>query len=188
MTEIHTGTEIENPITGERIVFRQTPEETDGRLLKFDIMVEPGGFPTTEHVHPAQSEHFEVNSGRLRLQQAGEETVYEAGEEATIPPGTPHMWWNSSQRQLEATVELRPAGRFASFITSLFALAQAGRTDDQGMPNLLQLAVLMGEYGDSIYPSSPPRPIQKALFAVLAPIGRALGYRADYDYPLEDAS
>lgn len=174
---------IENPVTGERIVFLQTGEETKGELLQFDLFADPGGFPTTEHIHPSQAEHFLVKAGELRLRQQGEEKVYEEGEEATIPVGTPHMWWNTGESELHARVELRPAGRFASFITSLFALAQKGKTDDEGMPNLLQLAVMMDEYGDTIYPSSPPRPVQKLLFALLAPLGRWLGYRADHPYP-----
>ena len=179
---VSAGDVIENPVTGEKLVLRQTGAETEGRLLKFDMVVEPGGFPTTEHVHRSQAEHFRVKQGELRLQREGEERVYRAGEEATIPAGTPHMWWNSGDSELQAVVELRPAGRFASFITSLFALAQAGKTGDEGMPNLLQLAVMMDEYEDTIYPASPPRPVQKMVFAILAPIGRWLGYRADYPY------
>ena len=92
------------------------------------------------------------------------------------------MWWNSGSGELQATVELRPAGRFASFITSLFALAQTDQTNEEGMPSMLQLAVMMQEYGDTIYPSQPPRPIQKILFTVLAPIGRLFGYRASPPY------
>lgn len=182
---VQPGDVIENPVTGERISFLQTGEETEGEQLRFDLFAEPGGFPTTEHIHPSQTEHFAVKAGKLRLQRQGEEKVYEEGEEATIPAGTPHMWWNTGESELQATVELRPAGRFASFITSLFALAQEGKTGDEGMPNLLQLAVLMDEYGDTIYPSKPPRPVQKLLFAILAPVGRWLGYRANYSYPRE---
>lgn len=177
------GDVIENPVTGEKMVFRQTSAETQGQLLQFDMFVEPGGFPTTEHIHPSQDEHFRVNAGELRLRSQDQEQLYHAGEETTIPAGTPHIWWNSGDSELHATVELRPAGRFASFITSLFALAQDGKTNKEGMPNLLQTAVLMQEYGDAIYPSSPPRPVQKILFAILAPVGRALGYRPDHPYP-----
>lgn len=123
------GDVIENPVTGEKIVFRQTGAETQGELLPFDMYVEPGGFPTTEHVHPSQTEHFHVKAGQLCLQREGEQEVYREGEEASIPPGTPHMWWNTGSRELRATVKLRPAGRFASFITSLFALAQDDKTN-----------------------------------------------------------
>lgn len=178
---------IKNPVTGEKAVFRQTGDETDGRLLQFDLFVEPGGFVAAEHIHPSQTEHFTVNEGELRLRKEDDEETYQAGEEATIPPGTPHVWWNSGDEELHVTVELRPADRFDAFLTSLFALAQDGKTDDQGMPNPLHLAVMMQEYDDVIYPSSPPRLVQKLLFGMLAPIGSWLGYQPDYPYPDEES-
>ena len=39
-----------------------------------------------------------------------------------------------------------------------------------------------GERVVFLYPTSPPRALQKILFAVLDPIGRALGYVADVPY------
>jgi hypothetical protein len=34
----HAGEVIENPVTGERVVFRQTARDTGGELLQFDLM------------------------------------------------------------------------------------------------------------------------------------------------------
>lgn len=174
---------IENPKTGEKIIFQQTGVETEGKLLKFDILVKPGGVVAAEHIHPAQTEHFLVKKGELCLQEQGEKKIYTAGEETTIPPGTPHVWWNDGSEELQVKVEFRPADRFDSFLRSLFALAQDDKTNEEGMPNLLQLAVMMKKYDDVIYPSSPPRFVQKILFALLAPIGKRLGYRPDHPYP-----
>lgn len=39
------------------------------------------------------------------------------------------------------------------------------------------------EYRDVLYPASPPRTVQKVLFALLNPVARLLGYGADYSYP-----
>ncbi len=171
---------IANPVTGEKVVFLQTGGDTGGELLQFDMFVEPGGAVAAEHVHPSQTEQFIVKKGELCLQNGGNEEMYNAGDETTIPPGTSHVWWNSGSSELHVRVELRPASRFDAFLRSLFALAQDDKTDAQGLPNTLQLAVMMQEYADVIYPSSPPRSLQKILFAVLAPIGRALGYEAHY--------
>jgi oxalate decarboxylase/phosphoglucose isomerase-like protein (cupin superfamily) len=147
------------------------------------MFVEPQGFVAAEHIHPSQTEHFLVHDGELCLQKLGEQHKYRAGQEAAIPPGVPHVWWNSGSSELHVTVELRPADRFDAFLTSLFALAQDGKTNEQGMPSVLQIAVMMKKYDDVIYPRRPPRLLQKALFAVLAPIARRFGYRADYPYP-----
>jgi len=45
------------------------------------------------------------------------------------------------------------------------------------MPNLLQLAVLAREFDDVIRFTRPPRLVQWALFGLLAPLARLLGYR-----------
>src|SRR5436305_1284046 len=44
-----------------------------------------------------------------------------------------------------------------------------------------QAAVIAQEFGDVVQFVRPPRFIQRALFGVLAPLGRALGYRAYYE-------
>ena len=48
------------------------------------------------------------------------------------------------------------------------------------MPNLLQVVLFAREFEDVLYFTSPPRPVQRALFAVLAPSARVLGYRSSY--------
>jgi len=48
------------------------------------------------------------------------------------------------------------------------------------MPNLLQVALFAREFEDALQFTAPPRPVQRALFAVLAPVARLLGYRGSY--------
>jgi hypothetical protein len=48
------------------------------------------------------------------------------------------------------------------------------------MPNLLQLALLGGEFRRDIEFIRPPRLVQRILFGALAPLARARGYRAIY--------
>jgi hypothetical protein len=57
-----------------------------------------------------------------------------------------------------------------------------GKTDEKGFPNLLQGAVMLKEYEDEYRLARPPLPVQKMLLAVLAPVGRLLGYRARYPH------
>ena len=174
---------IENPATGERISFLRTGEDTNGELLEFDIVVSPGGFVTAEHIHPSQYEHFIVQDGKLLLKHKGKEKIHHAGGEATIEPGTRHVWWNDGDSDLRVRVDFRPADQFSHFLTSLFALVQDGKTNKRGMPNLLQLSVMMQKYGHVIYPSRPPRAVQNVLFFILAPVARLLGYKPDHPYP-----
>jgi quercetin dioxygenase-like cupin family protein len=184
---VKAGDVIENPVTGETMTFLLTGRETAGQLLRINMAVRPGGFVAAEHVHPDQEEQFQITSGQITLRMNGQERVYAAGEHITIPMGTPHVWWNSGPGTLQVTLDFRPAGRFADFITTFFALAQAGKTNTRGLPrNPLQLAVTFAEYQNVIYGTNPPRAVQRLLFAVLAPVGRWLGYRADEPY--RDAS
>jgi quercetin dioxygenase-like cupin family protein len=174
---------IENPVTGEKMTFLLTGAETAGELLRIDMTVRPGGFVAAEHVHPTQEERFQIVSGRITLRAGDRERLYTAGDTITIPAGVPHAWWNSGSDDLRVTLDFRPAGRFAEFITTFFALARAGKTNRRGLPtNLLQLAVTFAEYRDVIHGMNPPWAVQRVLFAILDPLGRLLGYRADQPY------
>jgi hypothetical protein len=51
-TMARKGDVIENPITGEKIVFLQTAIDTNGEILEFDLFVKPGGYVAAEHIHP----------------------------------------------------------------------------------------------------------------------------------------
>ena len=46
-----------------------------------------------------------------------------------------------------------------------------------------ELGVTLAEYRDVIRGTTPPWAVQQALFAVIAPLGRLLGYRPDVPYP-----
>jgi hypothetical protein len=153
-------------------------------LLQIDMGVRPGGFAAAEHVHPRQEERFHIKRGEITLRIRGEERRYGVGEKVIIPAGTPHVWWNSGSENLRVILEFRPAGRFAEFITTFFALARAGLTNTRGLPkDLLQLVVTFGAYRNVIYGTQPPMAVQRMLFAVLVPIGRLFGYRPDVPYP-----
>lgn len=139
-----------------------------------------GGNPL--HVHPLQEEHFKALSGTLGVQMGEEHQSLGEGEEATVPPGTPHRWWNDSDEQeARVLVELRPALNSEIFFETYYGLARDGKTDENGVPNLLQQAVtLNGINKGEIYLARPPIPVQKASLAVLAPVGSMLGYKDHY--------
>ncbi len=68
-----------------------------------------------------------------------------------------------------------------TFFETLYGLARDGKTDENGVPNILQQAVtLNGINRGEIYLASPPVAVQKVLLATLAPVGRMLGYKDHY--------
>jgi quercetin dioxygenase-like cupin family protein len=185
---MRVGDTIENPVTGESMTFLVTGNETGGEYLEIAMTVQPRGFVASEHLHPHQHERFRIDAGEITLRIAGREQVYRAGDDVTIPPGTPHIWWNSGQGALQVRLEFRPAGRFDQFITSFFALAQAGKVNARGLPrNPLQLAVTAREYTDVIRGTDVPAAVQTPLLAVLGSIGTIMGYRANVPYPARTA-
>jgi len=175
------GDKLYNPVQGDWIVFGQTAEDTGGELMSGELVVAPsGGNPL--HVHPLQEEHFEVLSGTFGVQIGDEQRSLGEGEEATVPPGTPHRWFNEDdQKEARVSVELRPALNTETFFETLYGLARDSRTDESGVPNPLQLAVMLdGLHKDEIYLAKPPMPVQKALFALLSPFGKLVGYKDHY--------
>lgn len=174
------GQEIYNPVQNDWIVFRQTAQDTGGELMRGELIVSPGG-GNPLHIHPLQEEHFKALSGTLGVQMGEERRSLGEGEEAVVPPGTPHRWWNEADEAARVLVELRPALNTEIFFETLYGLARDGKTDENGVPNLLQQAVtLNGINKGEIYLARPPIPVQKASLAVLAPVGRMLGYKDHY--------
>lgn len=171
------GETLENPVSGQRIVFRKTAEETGGKLLEVEALYEkatPSRPPV--HYHPYQRERFEVLSGRLEVLLGGERRTLEEGEVLTVEPGTPHSMW-AEKAGVRVNWQTRPAMKTAAFFETLWGLARDGETDERGAPNLLQMAVIAREFADEFRLASPPWPAQRALFAVLAPVGRLAGYQ-----------
>jgi quercetin dioxygenase-like cupin family protein len=181
-----TGEEIHNPVQGDWIEFRQTARDTGGALLSGEMVVAPSG-GNGLHIHPLQEEHFEVLSGILGVQIGDEHRILGQGEEATVPPGTPHRWYNEDdQEKARVLLELRPALNTEIFFETLYGLAKDGKTDENGVPNLLQTAVALdGLHKGEIYPATPPIAVQKALFALLSPVGKLVGYRDHYPKYIE---
>ena len=172
------GEEIYNPVQQDRIIWRKTARDTDGELLRLDLFVSPGG-GNPLHVHPLQEEYFKAVSGTVGVQVGDEHRWLEDGEEAVIPPGIPHRWWNDSDgEEAHVLAELRPALNSEIFFETLYGLAGDGKTDENGAPNLLQQAVMFtGINKGEIYLASPPVPVQKAVLATLAPVGRCSATR-----------
>jgi quercetin dioxygenase-like cupin family protein len=178
------GTEenpLVHPVTGERIVFRKRAADTGGELLEFTLLMAPGGFLAAPHVHPHAEERFEVGGAPVMIQTGRTRRLYQPGEVAIVPPGVPHNWWNPSAEEAVTLIQLRPAFDMETVFETVFGLAADGKVNRKGMPNPLQMIVLARAYRREVTPTTPLRWFVGPMSAVLAPIGRALGYQARYD-------
>jgi quercetin dioxygenase-like cupin family protein len=174
---IRKGDRLENPVTGEVLIFHQTSRDTGGEAVVVETIVRPGGFVAEAHVHPRQSERFEVLEGRLGMQVAGAERVLKPGDVATVVPGTPHRFWNAGEDEARFLCEVRPALEFESLIETMFTLAAEGKTNRKGMPNPFRLAVIARAHFDTVRLPFPPAWLQRLALGLGAPLGRLLGYR-----------
>jgi len=177
---IRKGDRLENPVTGEALVFHRTSRETDGQSVLVETIVRPDGFVAARHLHPYQSERFEVLEGEVGLEIGDGELVAGPGDIATVEPGTPHRFWNAGEGDARFLCEVRPALGFQSLIETMFTLAAASKTNRKGLPNPLRLAVIAKAHFDTVRLPAPPAFLQRAGLALAAPLGRLLGYRSTY--------
>jgi quercetin dioxygenase-like cupin family protein len=176
-----SGDLVVNNVTGERVVTLIGTGDGKGDRLAADLRVRPGGGVVGEHYHPSLTERFRIVGGRLQVNLDGERRVLETGADVTILPGMVHDWSNASnEEEARVLVDVAPGRRFELMVTTLFGLANDGKSNSKGLPRPAQLAVLAEEFADIVRFTKPPVAVQKLLFGPLALIGRARGYRGYY--------
>ena len=177
----YAGDQIENPVTGERLVFHETSAENGGRRVVFETIVRPGGFVAAAHVHPFQTERFEALAGRLGMRHGRRRLELVSGENATVEPGVPHKFWNAGDEEVRFLCTVTPALQFERLIATMYSLAADGKTNRKGMPNPLRLAVVARHHFDDVRLPLIPQWLQKLALALGAPGGRLLGFAVTYD-------
>jgi quercetin dioxygenase-like cupin family protein len=174
------GDVIVGRATGQRAIMLVGSEESQDGLIAFHLFVRPGGTGLREHVHPTLTERFRVLGGRVGVCIDGEQRVLEQGADLTIPPGIRHFWWNAGPGEAEMLVQIDRGRRFELMVCTLFGLGNDRLTNRKGMPRLLQRAVIQREFRDVAEFVGQSRLLQRLAFALLAPIGQALGYQPCY--------
>jgi quercetin dioxygenase-like cupin family protein len=176
----YAGQILDNPITGERIIFRQTAAETNGELLAIDLILAPDGHVPGAHVHPMQEERFEVLSGTMKFRLGRKKIIANAGDVVVVPAGSVHKFANAGDEPAHVRVEVRPALKMEQLFETTATLAHEGRTNGKGMPKPLDLALFVREYADEVRAPFPPAPVVKAAMAPLVWIAKHRGLAERY--------
>jgi quercetin dioxygenase-like cupin family protein len=176
----YAGQVIENPVSGERITFRETAADTGGELLAIDLELSPDGHVPGMHVHPIQEERFEVTEGTMGFKLGGKKVIAHPGDVIVVPPGVRHKFANAGDEEASARVEVRPALRMEQLFETTVALAEEGRTTRKGLPKPLDLALFVREFEQEVKAAFPPAWVQRATLAPLAWLARKRGYERRY--------
>jgi quercetin dioxygenase-like cupin family protein len=164
----HAGQILENPVSGERFIFRQTAADTDGELLAFELVLQPDGAVPGAHAHPEQEERFEVISGTMAFRLGMKKIVAGAGDTVVVPAGKVDRFENAGDEPAHVLVEVRPALQMERLFETVVALASEGRCLRSGMPKPLDLALFVREFRREVRAPFPPPLAVRAALAPLA--------------------
>jgi len=170
---ITPGKTLENPVTGECFTFTDTAASTDGELLGFDFALRVGGAVPIPHVHPIQTERFEVLSGRMRFRIGLRTRIAGPGDVVEVQPGVMHSFANAGDEEARLHVEVRPALALEGMFAEVIAMTQAGQMTRRGLPrNPLALASLARRYDQEAHAPLMSVGVQRLLLAPLVFAGR----------------
>ena len=175
MGDPSAGRVIDNSISGERIVIRESGEDTGGRLLTFDLYLPPGGHVPATHVHPVQEERFTVVAGRMRFRLGRRTILARPGETVLVPAGRSHWFGNAGQDVAHARVEVRPALRTEELFEATEAMSRTGRLLGTRLPRLTDLALVLLEFQRELAVPTVPAFVVRAVLGPLAWMARRRG-------------
>ncbi len=128
------GDALENPVSGQRLIFRKTTQETGGELLEVEsVYTKPSPSRPATHYHPHQEERFEVLFGEVRVLLGGEERTLGEGEILTVAPGTPHSMW-AEKAGTRLNWQTRPALETETFSRRPGAWSKSERRTTRASP------------------------------------------------------
>jgi quercetin dioxygenase-like cupin family protein len=117
MNPPHAGQEIEG-FGGMHLRLLQTGDETGGELLEMEATYTGTAGMPPEHLHPSQTERFEILDGAMRTIINGEERLYGQGKSFEVAAGTRHQM--AAEGPTRMRWEVRPALRTAEFFERLY--------------------------------------------------------------------
>jgi hypothetical protein len=88
--------------------------------------------------------------------------------------------WNASSEETIVNWQVRPALNTEYFLETANGLVREGKVNTKGMPDILQVALLVTKYRRVFRLSNPPYIVQRIVFFVLTPFAWMAGKKASY--------
>jgi mannose-6-phosphate isomerase-like protein (cupin superfamily) len=179
-----------NPVSGMKLRMTQLPHETGGRQFIAEYSYGPHGgrdaFPP--HLHLNTTETFDIISGSGAVMIGKETRKVKAGDSVLLPKNVPHIHpWSDNDGEIVVRqtavcdppdVEGMTAALQAAI--TIIGLANAGKANKKGLPDLLSLAVLAHGTIPQTYLAGQPKLVQKVLTGGVSVIAKAMGKRFAY--------
>ncbi|MFN7117340.1 MAG: cupin domain-containing protein [Saprospiraceae bacterium] len=175
-----TANVLHNPITGQQLIFLQTAATTHGQLLEMESRYPAHSKEPPPHYHPLQKETFLVLKGQMHVRMNGAVKIYNAGDTFIVAPNVVHSMWNDSAEETVVNWKVAPALQTEQFFRTAYGLAQDGKVNAEGTPNLLQTALLLSQHASEFRLAKPSFAVQRLIFGILKPIAKLMGYKAVY--------
>jgi quercetin dioxygenase-like cupin family protein len=175
-----TGHLIENPLSGEQIVIRQSSADSGGRALIWELTLAPGGRVPSSHAHPQQEEIFTVLDGQMKFRIGWRPVRAGAGQTVTIRPGTVHHFANAGPGPAHVLVETRPALDMQELLETAAAMAREQHAAARAIPRPLDLALFMCEFEREVMAPYLPASLVRSVTRLLAWLAAARGLDARY--------
>lgn len=151
------------------------PEHPETDAWRVTMTLAPGSGGPPLHIHPHQEETYRILSGELDVQVNGQWRTLAAGEQVTIPAGTPHTFRNRHTEAVRAVNVHAPALEFPRYMAILHALVHAGKVralPPRNLQSAIYLSMLFTAHHRTLVSVEPsPR-----LMRLLAFVGARLGY------------
>ncbi|MBS4066924.1 MAG: cupin domain-containing protein [Chitinophagaceae bacterium] len=172
---------ISNPVTNQTIKFLQTAKDTAGSLLEMQSTYVGKSKEPAVHYHPKQQELFTVLEGELSVVINGKKSILKKGDQLQIAANEVHSMWNDTDGTTVVNWKVWPALDTEYLLETATGLATDGKTNKDGMPDILQLSLTGVRFDHVFRIAKPPHTILIFLFYFLTPIARLLGYKSVYE-------
>ena len=173
---LKNGDILENVLSGEKMVFWATTEETRGEYLSYDYYLKPFSPVEPKHFHPMAEQRFTVKQGEFTLNMNNETKTYFRGDSGVIAPYVSHHGWNHGIEDVILDFEIHPALDFETWFTKCIELVDSKRSDKNGKPKFIDMAVMSHEMKNlSFLPNFVM--VQKVCIYLIGTLSKIIGYK-----------
>jgi len=164
-------------VSGFVQTFLVTQEDSGGKFVELEIVLEPGAGGAPLHVHPHQEERFEVKEGVLDVFHGGAWHKLQPGDVAVVPPGTPDQFKNTSARPAKLLCRISPALDFQDMNVAVMQLINDGKIRSQkDVKSIIYSSMVLSRFPQSVRMLNPT---YRWTTSFLAFVGKCVGYSID---------